>query len=385
MRIRRYQAASMQEVFRAIRADLGPEAVIISTRKVRGGVEVSAAIDYDAPIHNAPNYNASMTEGAAPRETAAAAADAGPSQTNGLRDLRFELAALRQIVLGAEALKSCPPRQAALYGWLTGRGLAPELALEVIAALPGGEPPAVPPQNEELSGLAEALSRFISVGGFSVPRGARKALALVGPTGVGKTTMVAKLSAMLLRAGRRVGLVSCDSYRIGAPDQIRSLARILQVPLGFCASARELPAALARRAECDVILIDTPGCSPYDPERLAEVAALAGAGQGAGRPVESHLVLSATTRDEELAAAVRAFEAAAFRSVIFTKLDEAERLGALVGAARRAQRPISWLGTGQGVPNDLEPADPGRVARFVLYREASEGDLKAWGRQQLGV
>jgi flagellar biosynthesis protein FlhF len=360
-------------------------------------VEVSAAIDYDAPIHDAPNYNAPnydapMTEGAAPREAAATAAEAGPSQTNGLRELRFELAALRQIVLGAEALKSCPPRQAALYGWLTGRGLAPELALEVIAALPGGEPPAVPPQNEELSGLAEALSRFISVGGFSVPRGARKALALVGPTGVGKTTMVAKLAAMLLRAGRRVGLVSCDSYRIGAPDQIRSLARILQVPLGFCASARELPAALARRAECDVVLIDTPGCSPYDPERLAEVAALAGAGAGvgvgdflAGRPVESHLVLSATTRDEELAAAVRAFEAAAFRSVIFTKLDEAEQLGALVGAARRAQRPISWLGTGQGVPNDLEPADPGRVARFVLYREASERDLKAWGRQQLGV
>lgn len=375
----------MQEVFRAIRADLGPEAVIISTRKVRGGVEVSAAIDYDAPIHDAPNCDAPMTEGAAPREAAATPADAGPSQTNGLRELRFELAALRQIVLGAEALKSCPPRQAALYGWLTGRGLAPELALEVIAALPGGEPPAVPPQNEALSGLAEALSRFISVGGFSVPRGARKALALVGPTGVGKTTMVAKLAAMLLRARRRVGLVSCDSYRIGAPDQIRSLARILQVPLGFCASARELPAALARRAECDVVLIDTPGCSPYDPERLAEVAALAGAGQGVGVPVESHLVLSATTREEELAAAVRAFEAAAFRSVIFTKLDEAERLGALVGAARRAQRPISWLGTGQRVPNDLEPADPGRVARFVLYREASERDLKAWGRQQLGV
>lgn len=368
MRIRRYQAPSLREAFGLIRAELGPEAVIIGTRRIRGGVEVSAAIDYDAPLPEAPKAAAPSLGRPAAR----------PGSPGALEALRSEIGALRQIVLGAEVLRHAPPRQAALYGWLTGRGLSAELALEVMGSLKmeGDAEAAVPPQGRQLVQLEAALTRHVSVGGFREPRpGERLACALVGPTGVGKTTMLAKLAARLLRGGRRVGLISCDCYRIGAPDQIRSYARILQVPLALCEpGGTELARAVARRSDCDTILIDTPGCSPRDSERLGELAALAEAGSQAGLGVESHLVLAATTRDEELAAAVQAFKGADFCSVMFTKLDEAERLGGCLTASRLAARPISWLGTGQRVPHDLVAASPGQVARFVLERDLSEGD-----------
>ena len=157
-----------------------------------------------------------------------------------------------------------------------------------------------------------------------------------------------------------MGIISCDSCRIGAQDQIRSYARILDVPLAFADSEGELAAALSAQAGRDVVLVDTPGVSPNDAERLAELAALLRAG------AESHLVLSATTNDAELAAAIRSFGACGFASVIFTKCDEAQRYGAILNAARRAQRPISWLGKGQRVPGGLEPASPEGVARLVL-------------------
>ncbi len=365
MRIRRYEARSLKEAFSLVRADLGPEAVIISTKKVRGGVEVSAAVDYDAPLAHRP---AAPAAGPAPQGV-------GPTEA-ALRDLRLDVAALRQAVLGASLLEGSPGR-AALYGYLAGRGLSGEVALEVMAALGEGEA-ALPPEGEALAELSRALEGMVEVGGFQAAKGGRRTLAaLVGPTGVGKTTMLAKLAARLaVRDRLKVAIVSCDSYRVGAPDQIRTFARILDVPLAFAHSERELPEALAGQGGRDVVLIDTAGRSPHDAERLAEVAGLAEAG------VEVHLVLAATTRDEELAAAIRSFAPTGFRSVMFTKLDEAERLGAMVNAARRAGRPISWLGTGQRVPGDLEAATPAGVARFVLHTSGSGRDDKAWGRQQ---
>jgi flagellar biosynthesis protein FlhF len=352
MRIRRYRAKSLREAFDLIRADLGSEAVIISTRNVAAGVEVSAAVDYDAPLEGA----AAQAAGGGPK------AGGGPSGglEGALRDIRLDLSAMRQIVLGANLLREEAPGSAALFGWLAGRGLSSEIALEIIAALGPEERRVVPPRGRGLANLARAVGRMVPVGGFLQGEG-RRVVALVGPTGVGKTTTVAKLAARLaVKERRRVGIVSCDSYRVGAPDQIRSYARVLGVPLGFCASERELAGCLAAQAEQEVVLVDTPGHSPADAERLSELAALAEAG------VESHLVLSATTRDEELAAAIRGFSPAQFRSVIFTKLDEAQWLGGILNAARRAQRPISWLGTGQRVPGDMEPATPEKVARLVL-------------------
>jgi flagellar biosynthesis protein FlhF len=344
MQIRRYQAASLREAFSLIRADLGPEAVIIGTRKVRGGVEVSAAIDHDVAAEAPTSPSAARAPGA------------------DLRDLRLDLAALRQLVLGAGMLAGQDPGQAALYGWLTGRGLPSEVALELVSELKAEADWALPPTQTALSRLTEAVSRLVTAGGWELPgRGTRQALALVGPTGVGKTTMLAKLAARLSRQDdRRVGLISCDSYRIGAPDQVRSFARVLDLPLRLCESPSELGAALAGFRDRDVLLIDTPGCSPHDAERLAEMAVLRECG------AQSHLVLSATTREEEMAAAIRGFEETGFASVIFTKLDEAERFGALVGAASRSRRPISWLGTGQRVPGDLQAASPEGVARLVL-------------------
>jgi flagellar biosynthesis protein FlhF len=281
-------------------------------------------------------------------------------------------------MLGAELLRSEPQLSvgggAALYGWLVGRGLAQEIALSVVKDLGGlgAGPFDVPDLDPEArKRLLEALSGYFKTGGFEVPsprKGGRpEVIALVGPTGVGKTTTVAKLAARLaLRERLKVGLVSCDGYRLGAPDQAKSFARVLGLPIELCGSERELRSALSAHRDRDVVLVDTAGRSPHDSERLAEISALVEV------RAHCHLVLSATKRDEELAAARERFGAAVpCESLIFTKLDEAERLGAVLNTAHRSGLPISWLGTGQCIPDDLERATAAVVAGLLL---------KPWGR-----
>jgi len=368
MRIRRFEAASFPEAFRTIKAELGPEAVIISSRKVRAGanplVEVSAAVEYEAPLKDRGRERDGQRQpGSQTSATLPGGLDAG------LRSLRLDLAALREIMLGAEMLRSeLAGGGAALYGWLAGRGLAQELALRLVRQLGGTADIGLPDTDPETRRrLLEALGGLFQTGGFDVPlprKNGKKpeVIALVGPTGVGKTTTIAKLAARLALKDRlKVGLVSCDGYRLGAPDQARSFARVLGLPLSLCGSERELPTALAKHRDRDVVLVDTAGRSPNDPERLAEISALADVG------ARCHLVLSATKRDEEIFSAQDRFGAeAACSSLIFTKLDEAGRCGAVLNAAHRSGLPVSWLGTGQCIPDDLEPATAAVVAGLLL-------------------
>ncbi len=192
-------------------------------------------------------------------------------------------------------------------------------------------------------------------------------IALVGPTGVGKTTTIAKLAATYkLRHGRRVGLITSDTYRIAAVDQLRTYANIIGLPLKVALTPQEMASARASLSDCDVLLVDTAGRAPTDSARLDELRKFV----DAARPDEVHLTLSAASSESVLIRAAERFRGSVLQPshVLFTKLDEAVTIGGLVNISPKVGLPIGYVTTGQEVPDQIEIASSERLARLVLQR-----------------
>jgi flagellar biosynthesis protein FlhF len=193
-------------------------------------------------------------------------------------------------------------------------------------------------------------------------------IALVGPTGVGKTTSIAKLAAAYkLRHGQSVGLVTSDTYRIAAVEQLRTYAGIINVPLKVAMTPEEVRGACDSLEGCGVILIDTAGRSQHDTQRVEELAAFVKSAE----PHETHLVLSAGQAEAVQLSAAERFAALSPTSLMFTKLDEAVSFGSLVNVANKVGLRLSYLTTGQEVPDHIELAQSERLARLVV-----EGELR---------
>jgi flagellar biosynthesis protein FlhF len=179
-------------------------------------------------------------------------------------------------------------------------------------------------------------------------------LALVGATGVGKTTTTAKMAAWYsLRAGQRVALLSMDCYRIGATDQLRAYAKIMRLPCEIALRKKDLVSALKKHSDKDVIIIDTAGKSPYDDNHINEL-------QEWFAPcadLEPHLVLSATTKKEDLQTMIKSYSAISASSLILTKLDETRAYATLCQQVVASSLPVSYVCTGQRVPEDFMVAN----------------------------
>jgi flagellar biosynthesis protein FlhF len=196
--------------------------------------------------------------------------------------------------------------------------------------------------------------------------GRRRVVALVGPTGVGKTTTIAKLAANFrLRDGIRMGLVTVDTYRIAAVEQLRTYAEIIDLPMKVVTSPREMRRALDELNGLDLVLIDTAGRSPRDELKIQELKSLL----AEARVDEVHLVLSLVASARSLEATAEKFAPAGTTALILTKLDEAVGMGSLLSVSRRVPLPISYLTTGQDVPDDIEHAEARRISRLVLGEE----------------
>lgn len=193
-------------------------------------------------------------------------------------------------------------------------------------------------------------------------------LVLVGPTGVGKTTTIAKLAALYgvrWRNGtwKRVRIITIDNYRIGARQQIETYGEIMEIPVVTVERREELRRELDAADPDELVLVDTIGKSPRDYGQIGRMRSLL---EAAGRRASVHLALSATTKYSDLEDILRQFEPFNYRSVVITKLDETGRIGSLVSALWKARKPASFMTDGQRVPQDLERAS---VLRFLLYLE----------------
>lgn len=191
---------------------------------------------------------------------------------------------------------------------------------------------------------------------------------LVGPTGVGKTTTLAKLAShFAFTEGKKVALVTTDTFRIAAAQQLGTYAEILELPLEIVYRAEEVPAAIRKHMDADVVLVDTPGCGQQDDVKIGELAAFVNATVETVADAVVLLTLAAPTKLRDLLSVQRGFAPVHSHGLLFTKLDETSAYGPIVSLAIRARKPVYFLTTGQLVPNDIEPATRRRVARLVQH------------------
>lgn len=205
-------------------------------------------------------------------------------------------------------------------------------------------------------------SRITTVPPHAAEPGQRQVIALVGPTGVGKTTTIAKLAANAqLHEGLKVGLITVDTYRVAAVEQLRTYAEIMGLPLKVVMSPAEMHRALEELKGVDRVLIDTAGCSPSDGAKLNELREIL----VAAAPDDLALVLSVVSGQRLLRSTAQAYADLPYTSLVLTKLDEVSAPGSILTAHREFKAPIRYLTTGQNVPRDIESADPHRLAELI--------------------
>lgn len=364
MQIKRYSAPDMRRALHQVRQAQGAQAVILSSRRLPDGVEVIAADDYDAALVErlaaAGDGDGDGLPAGNGRELPRAASDElrAPADLDRLAwavdpaisQLRSELTNLRAL-LEAELRQSAAlrrtPLEAQLAQHLEQLGLAPALIGELLGQL--GETQDLGAAWRELLGQHLVARIPIASDDMLAEAGV---VALLGPTGVGKTTTVAKLAARFVRehGARHLGLLTTDNYRVGAHEQLQNYGRLLGVPVQMVDSAEDLGTALAALANKRLVLVDTAGMSQRDLRLGEALASLRRDG------LRGYLTLASNAHETMLDETIATFGALPLAGCVLTKLDECPSLGGTLSAVIRHGLPIACVTDGQRVPEDLRPA-----------------------------
>lgn len=351
MKVKRFVAQDMRQAIRMVRDSLGEDAVILSNKSVDGGIELMAAVDLEpSTITDDVDQRIEPSPVSSQRRTSTRL----DSSEDPIAQMQRELQSMRRLMenelseLSWRDLGERRPVGRENLRRLITLGIAPELARSLVDQV-GELDDAEIAWRKSLYYLASQIKQheteFLDRGGV---------VALVGPTGVGKTTTIAKLAAKFaLRHGNRhVALISIDNFRIGARDQLHTYGRILNVPVRTAGNPAELDAALAEFSDRQLVLIDTAGMSARN-ERFEEQLKLLGESK---HNITRLLTLSTTTEAHSLERAVGLFGLMQPEACLLTKLDEAATLGSALSIVVRHQMPVAFMTDGQRVPEDLHIA-----------------------------
>ena len=366
MQIKRFEAKNMTTALRMIKSDLGPEAVILSARSLRNGkgffgsmkyagVEVTAAID-TRETKTKSGHSASVKKSYAKLLNS--------QSPYGNQVVEPEKGSPAGYPTHGRTHQKQPPRKnktdssnhrmlSSLYQQILAqgadRGIATELIDEIkrspasLDLLTNGD------LNDHLCAILEEMGVWADKNAFA--KGKPNAIALIGTTGVGKTTTIAKLAAVQTnRRNKQVAVITIDNYGIAANEQLKSYARIIGVPLETAVNPVELKQAIKKFKRKDLILIDTPGINPTDRSQIHELKSYF-----AKLPeLQKHLVVSSTTKEKDLLAISDSFKELDFQRLLFTKIDESCTFGNMLNMLIRTNIPLSFLCCGRKVPDDVE-------------------------------
>ncbi|CAN2040154.1 flagellar biosynthesis protein FlhF [Candidatus Magnetomoraceae bacterium gMMP-15] len=345
MQVKKYQASTIGDAMNLVRRDIGPDALILSTRKMRDENRGSGSKNF-FEITAIPSSNQKNVEpGDVVFDNSASYLKNVQSELMSIKEMMFILSRSRNLMDGFRS----NPAAINIYGKLVRSGIAEIHARRFLEK--GG----VFTENRATSSKEmrkRVLKEILKVINVTDPfnKKGQVIAAFIGPTGVGKTTTLAKLAANLyLKKKKRIGFISIDNYRIAALDQLKTYAGILGIPCVPAFNREELRVALRRMREKDVIFIDTAGQSHYDSERIKEMRQII----GGSLPIKSHLLLSTVTRDSEMEQVAAKFGELGCSSYIFTKTDETKRRGAIINQILKRKLPISFITNGQRVPEDI--------------------------------
>ncbi|EDU36193.1 flagellar biosynthesis protein FlhF [Clostridium sporogenes] len=402
MKIKKYVVNDMNEAMTRIRYELGTDAIIISQRKVRKGgflglfskksLEVTAAIDnyskekkhnsntedkinkennievikkmieernnntkYDNNIDHDTNILDSYKEILESKSKSFENKLSKGKEFTETKDLMDEIRDLKKIVkdIGKNE-KSYEDENSSLVNFFKDLDLEEEFIEKIIKKVGDLED-----NLEEREKIKRVIENTIDIRSNSVG----KVTVLVGPTGVGKTTTIAKLAGKLsLIDKKKVGLITIDTYRIGAVEQLKTYADIMNIPFKVVFSIKDMEKSIIDLDYCDVILVDTTGRSSKNMMQISELRAFI----EKIKEKSVHLVINASTKNKDIETIIKGYTILEYENIIITKLDETSTYGSILTILDKGKKPISFITTGQDVPDDIKEGNKEEIAKIVL-------------------
>ena len=353
MRIKKIRAKNFGEALAQVKKELGSDAVILSSEDKKGSrsyVEVTAAMDYENETAVSPEYTSQPSV-------------PSPGVSGEYMDLKHELRSLKDYI---EAMKesgfelNLKGERRDIYNFLKAKSIKDEYALNLIK------------RADDISDIETLMSDDLNLvrsepeqqlikSSISNDRN-RRIVMLIGPTGVGKTTTVAKLATMAIKERKKVAMISVDTYKIGAAEQIRIYSRMIGIPLDIVSDKEGLRRSINRFSDRDLVLIDTTGQNPRDTEYINGLKAF----YEMNMPLETQLLLSTSSDSEFLMDTYKYYKSLPIDYVAFTKTDEAVRLGAIYNLCSLYRKPVAYITTGQRVPGNIEFMDSRKLSNLIL-------------------
>ncbi|SFC07537.1 flagellar biosynthesis protein FlhF [Bacillus sp. OV322] len=385
MKVKKYTASSMSEAMKQIREELGADAVILNSKPLFSGgflglfkkrsIEVIAAADPDSSSLQARKQKERKQPAVPKADNSMAAKPLTPQPIQPQPDVVKELADLKSLILkmqSKDSQKNFPEPLKEIWDTLYGQEVDEAILAEIMEKLMlrwqeagGGIPEEMLNQYSK-----EALLDKMPSGAFDASNFEKKYITIVGPTGVGKTTTLAKIAAeCILKQNKKVAFITTDTYRIAAIDQLKTYAKILNVPIEVAYNLEDFRKAAERFSHYDAVFIDTAGRNFRNPQYVSDLKDII----DFSYDTESYLVLSLTSKQKDMEDIYKQFSAIPIKQLIFTKADETATYGAMLNFLIHQQVGAAYITNGQNVPDDIEKATPENIIETVFGEKKYEG------------
>jgi len=389
MKIKKYEAPTIEEALAQVKADLGRDAVILNTKKVppkglfsffkKERVEITAALGINLMNHNDKPKPISKSQ--------EPSSVPFPRYEEKIGMLKSEIDEVKSLVktiahqLSDPLLQNTSEGLTEIYNHLLSNRVDEVIARKILLSAKKKLNKEELQDINKIRGKAgEEITNLIKTSGpLHLPKGKQKVVALVGPTGGGKTTTIAKLAAQYsLFKDKKVALITADTYRIAAVEQLKTYAEIIDAPVEIIFTDEEAKEALDKHSDKDLIFIDTAGRSPHNEDQVDELAKL----MEYCSPNEIHLVLSMTTKFSDLMTTIDRFSNIPVNKLIFTKLDETTTPGTMLNVLAKTKKQLSYITMGQNVPEDIEVAESEKISKMIVGEqfEPTEGSSEETSR-----